>query len=363
MGGATGGDFIYESIEAMLDALHSAGVPFNYLAEAFEWVFDWPEGDQDRMFQGGQNWRDLAEAIGTVNDDLAETVPNAVGGWSGEARENFDEMWGKVQGGEEAALYKLVEAASKIGEMMNNGGLEIESSKFEIAFEFWGFVIGGIIVAIVNWWNGSVGPTSAYVGTAGPITRGAIQVVINFLRGRLATAAAKAAAKATLKKFALHVGREMIQESLQELATKLTIDQLQRNDGNRQGFDWQGTLESAWAGAWGGAGGAFGAGLFKGRWAQGIAGEVFGESAGQLSMGQVPTLEDLARNAVRGGLDTAVTDPNTGQSGLGMLGNLGLSGLGSLAGGLGINIPGVSPTHAGGPGMGGSPGGAPSGAT
>ena len=289
---------------------------------------EWPEGNEQEVWDLADQWFAVASALVGPRDDAfaaAGEVLTAYGN-TGAVGAAFDQAWREVADGDDAPLLVLLSASSELGRLVEQCGCDIEGAKIEIWIQVGILVVEllALAVAVVL----TLGAASPAAAAAIAATRAVIQQIFRRLVAQLARKAVKAGVREAaeraatevtergLKSLARKAAIEGLEETAEEVGTDLGTQAYQDMTGRRDGLDVSSLGMSAVGGFAGGAGASL-AGLGRhassrgGRVAENIgremAGEVLGESAARLGTGGgLPGLDDLARSATSGAGSSAV---------------------------------------------------------
>ncbi|MGH2950313.1 MAG: WXG100 family type VII secretion target, partial [Solirubrobacteraceae bacterium] len=296
---------------------------------------EWPEGEEERMWDLSDAWNEMALDINDVISDLGETVPTITSQWRGASAESFQELWEQFQGGDESVLPMLSQAAAGLSTQAREGGLNIQSTKYEIMFELFIMIVALIIALAAAIWTAGLSTIGGAAATTA--ARMTIQQLFRMLVRKLAEKGLKALAKEFAQKLGKEMlerfikrqfrnvgrdlslrglAREMAQEAFEEGAVNAATQAMQMADGDRTNFNAGELGQSILMGGVAG----LGAGLASALGARGITksvlGEMGGDVAARLASGDIPSLEDLARAGAAGAVGSTTHGVGRDSSGM-----------------------------------------------
>lgn len=218
------------------------GQPWQAVWDAVVWAAtgggSWPEADEDRIRQLGQEWRNVSELLGDHLAQAGQQADALQGLWQGQSGDAFHKLWRQYA---DQDLPQYHETLGSLADRHDDAARDVEYTKLTIIFEV-GLLMAEIFAIIVLSFITFGGALAA---AAGPIawTRLAVSQAIR----ALVEAASRGFLRTVLKEIAL--------EGLQELAVDAAAQAAQMLMGTRTGWDAE---KSGWALAGGGTAGLFG---------------------------------------------------------------------------------------------------------
>ncbi|MEV6768369.1 hypothetical protein AB0N05_07010, partial [Nocardia sp. NPDC051030] len=222
---------------------------------------DWPDGDEDKMWEIGGDWRTAAAELRQLLPDLRAAKRATIGAYPwGDGIEAMTKALDKLEYGPES-LEHLAEILDYVAESADGLATEIEYTKILIISS-----LGMLAVEIAAAWL--FPPTAPLAET---LAVAATRVAVRLLGERAVSAIARFAAKtgiAALTKFAAkHVAFSTVLGAGQDVA----IQAYQVGAGHRKDIDWERVGTTAYTAA---AAGAVG----------GPAGSLLGKAAGKIPL-------------------------------------------------------------------------------
>ncbi|MDT7699289.1 MAG: hypothetical protein QOJ30_1614, partial [Pseudonocardiales bacterium] len=289
---------------------------------------NWPKGDEDRLRELAQVWRDTASELNGLVDGVDPLVRSVLGNVHGASADQFAEFATALR----AQVPALIRAADSVGRSAFDTAAEVEYAKYMIIAQMI------VLAAEIAWCLANA-----------PWTFGASTLMIGPL-----IAAARTTVMMILRRLAMHIGIEMGTQ----LGLDVVIQTLQLLKGDRTSWNTGNTAGAAVTGALGGGFAGFGSlglsaiGSRIGRdLADGLGGRV-------VNAGVAGGLTTVASNAIYG--DDQSAGLAAGSSALSGVagGRRGGGAHGGAGGGLDVDVPSTPTLGEGGaPGAGGGPGG------
>jgi hypothetical protein len=145
----------------------------------------WPTGDESATWDVADQWYALANALTVPRMAAFAAADQIVTGLVGAsiAPDGFREAWERVSGGEDAPLNALVQIAAELGQLVEEGGREIEAAKLAAWVEVGTLLteLSGLSIAI-ELTMGAAGPAAEALITA---SRVAVEQIYARLASRL----------------------------------------------------------------------------------------------------------------------------------------------------------------------------------
>ncbi|MGX1810167.1 WXG100-like domain-containing protein, partial [Nocardia sp. NPDC055321] len=224
-----------------------------YLPSELEWLgwivgMEWPDGNEDQMWNLAQDWRTAADGLRGLLDEVGDaryatlaSYPDGKG--SEKMAEAFDLLSGKTDADDSTSIPDLAKYFDSIGESAQDTGTEIEYTKL-MFYSSLGLLAAELIAAWV------FPPTAPAVEAAAiALTRVAVRIIGARAVAAIARFAAKMAGSALAKFLLRHVAIDFTLGTVQEIG----IQQYQVSKGSRKEINWTQVGVTAISSAAGGA--------------------------------------------------------------------------------------------------------------
>jgi hypothetical protein len=295
--------------------------------EALEWVvgFDWPDGNERTTWEVADHWYAITGALTGPAYEADTAATTVTSGYTGPGGEAFADAWQKVAAGDESPLAALLQLTDELGSLVEQCGSDLEGAKLEAWIELGIFLTELIAMAVTV--ALTVGAASPAAGGLIAATRMAIQQIFKRLvedlgrktiKQTLKDAGKRAVKQLTTREGLRHLGKEALHEGFEELGEETATNggiQLYQGTGDRShGFSWSNLGLSAVGGFAGGftAAGAHAGATRHHSVTRGIAAETLGELGGSAAMGNLPSLENVAKAASSGGVSSSFESGKSG---------------------------------------------------
>ncbi|MFE3753455.1 hypothetical protein ACFXO9_04025 [Nocardia tengchongensis] len=257
---------------------------------------DWPDGDEDKMWGIGGDWRTAAADLRDLLPELQAARQATIDAYPwGDGLDAMVEALDQLDHGPDS-LEHLAEILDAVAESADGLGTEIEYTKILIISS-----LAMLAVEIAAAWL--FPPTAPLAET---LAIGATRVAVRLLGERAVSAIARFAAKTGLAALTKFAAKHVVFSTVLGAGQDLAIQAYQVGAGHRDGIDWERVGTTAYTAA---AAGAVG----------GPAGSLLGKAAGKIHLPGGP-FGDAVKGAAVG-------------AGAGIAGGLGAWGIGGFANG------------------------------
>src|SRR5690349_16872631 len=136
------------------------GVPEPHLG-SYQWVWDavcivaggsaWPKGDEDKLRELADAWRDLNELLGKAINAADTATVDVLQNWGGDAGTALNEYWNNLGVGPDTGLPMVAQVASSFAQGLDSTALEIEYTKLVVLITVIITVISIFIALLMAW--------------------------------------------------------------------------------------------------------------------------------------------------------------------------------------------------------------------
>ncbi|MBU3067439.1 hypothetical protein KO481_38690 [Nocardia sp. NEAU-G5] len=238
-----------------------------YLPPELRWLGyvaggEWPDGDEDAIWDVSGYWKDAAKALREIDSDIQTAKSQAVSAYpEGSGSDGVSKMFDQLLSGDQS-LDQLADYMDSLGDAAFNMGTQVQAAKLMV-------IISLIALAIEIAWAWLFPPTAPAQEAA---SIGITQVVVRFLARMIGERILSQVAKFLGEKFISLASKfvlEILKSALISGGVDAAVQLGQMADGKRKNFDVKEFGTALAGGALGGAGGK-------------MFGDWFGKQAGKI---------------------------------------------------------------------------------
>ncbi len=194
-----------------------------------DWVldllgFNWPNADEDLLFECAQVWRNFAEAVNQANSDGSTAAGTVFSANSGEAVEGFSKEWGAYNGGAGGGdnyLRDAAMAAEVIALAFDAAALAVIAGKIAVIVQL--VITAAELIAAQAAAPFTLGLSELGAAGATQASRVIIRQILDKLKREVMEAATKAMEHATMDAIK-KMTKELAQKAVSKEARKLVTD-------------------------------------------------------------------------------------------------------------------------------------------
>ncbi|MEV0374036.1 PE-PGRS family protein [Streptomyces sp. NPDC050636] len=199
-----------------------------------DWVldllgFNWPNADEDKLFECAQIWRDFAEAVNQANSSGSTAANEVFSANSGEAVEGFSKEWGAYNGsaGGDNYLRDAAMAAEVIAFAFDAAALAVIAGKIAVIVQL--VITAAELIAAQAAAPFTLGLSE--LGAAGAVqaSRVIIRQILDKLKREVMEAATKAMEHATMdaiKKMTKDLAKKAVSKEARKMVTDYAKQQI-----------------------------------------------------------------------------------------------------------------------------------------
>ncbi|MFD7107746.1 WXG100-like domain-containing protein [Streptomyces celluloflavus] len=211
------------------------------LPKEVDWIldllgFNWPDADEDKMWEAAEGWSAFATAVRQYQADGIAAANAVRGANSGEAIEAFDEAWKKFAGGGDGYLDEVIEAAEILSFALNAVATIVLTMKIAVIAQLIALAIEFAIAQAAA--PVTLGASEIGAAAATQTTRMIVRRLLNEAKQKIIHAITEAIEQKAVKKV-----REMLTDLFKDvgkdmakgLAQNLVAQGIQTHFGERKG--------------------------------------------------------------------------------------------------------------------------------